>query len=80
MASTSSITTIRDIQFSQQKIKWSKLRAQSLHLGKREDLTSFGTLKIDVLGRGDLKKQRKYCRFGRVSERPALLDPFFKIL
>ena len=59
MASTSSITTIRDVQCNQQKMQWSKLRVQSFHHGKREDLTSFGTLKIDifkVLGCGDFKR------------------------
>ena len=29
-------------------MKWSKLRAWSFHHGKREDLTSLGTLKIDI--------------------------------
>ena len=69
--SKESANNIRDVQRSQQKMQLSKLRAQSFHHGKREDLTSFGTLKIDifkVLGYGDSKK--KYCRFGRVSERP----------
>ena len=68
MASTSSITTIRvrDVQYNQQKMQWSKLRAQSFHHGEREDLTSFGTLKIDifkVLGCGEfLKKNIADCR------------------
>ena len=49
------------VQCSQQKIKWSKLRAQNFHHGKRGDMASFGTLNIDVfkvlvlvLGHGDL--------------------------
>ena len=56
-----------------QKIKWSKLRVQSFQHGKREDLTSLGTLKIGifkVLGRGDGDLKKKKCRFGRISERP----------
>ena len=51
-----SITTIRNVQRSHQKMQWSKLYVQSFRHGKREDPTSFGTLKIDifkVVGCGD---------------------------
>ena len=61
-------------------MQWSKLRGQSFHHGKREDLTLFGTLKIDIfkaLGCGDLKKKASqiWTRLGET-----LLDPFLKNL
>ena len=81
MASTSSITTIRDAQCNQQKMQWSKLRVQSFHHGKREDVTSLGTLKIDifeVFGYVNLGGKKSLQIWMRLEE--TLLNPFLKNL
>ena len=55
--------SVRNWDDSLDLLPCNKLCAQSFHRGKREDLTTFGTLKIDifkVLWCGDLER-KQYC-------------------